>query len=261
MELLYTSSREAAERIAERPLAFLPLAAFYDRGGLPLGAWDALARHFAAALATECGGFALPALPYSSVPGGLAAAGEISIPHAAFRNYLEAVVDEARANDLRPVIVSAVPSDDGLPYVISREYFERTGYPLPWVDVPALVWRTDVPYLPAGDARLPAVLLAAVHARYGPQAAVSLQQRFRRARRQPQPAAPPQAAVSMPIPRRQPPLPIPQRVSRSAGERLLRELARRFAAEVPPALAAYSHYLAGRKSFRRPMKGFPVWAG
>lgn len=260
MELLCATSREVAERIGGRPLAFLPVGAFCDRGGIPLGLWTMLAKHFAGRLADVCDGFRLPALPYSSVPGAEPRPGEVSIPHGAFRSYLEAVVDEARSNDMRPLIVSTMPNDDGLPYIICREYFERTGFPLLWIDVPGLVWKTDVDYLPAGDGKFASVLLAAAEAEWDKRAAADLRRLFAKTCKAEGDGGGVDPAVAR-MPRRPPPLPRPSMLSADKGRRFVGELCERFAGEVPGALEGYMEWLAARKSFRRPVKGFPIWGG
>ena len=58
-----------------------------------------------------------------------------------------------------------------------------------------------------------------------------------------------------------PPLPPAKTISRAKGERLVKELCGRFADEVPAAFEKYLQHLASRKSYRRPVKGFPIWAG
>ena len=259
MDLLCATSREVAGHIADNPLAFLPVGAFYERGGLPPGVWSMLARHFARGLADECEAFWLPGLPYSSVPGAEPVPGEVSIPHRAFRAYLEAVADECRSNDMRPVVVSTAPADDGLPYIISREYFERTGFPLLWVDVPGLVWRTDVEYLPPGDGKFPSVLLAAAAREWGRGGTSDLKRLLSR-KGKPGKGATGAPAVSR-MPRRPPPFPVASVLSADKGRRFIGELCGRFAGEVPLALDNYIHWLRGRKSFRQPVKGFPVWGG
>lgn len=260
MELLYSTSREAAAQLHRGPWAFLPVGAFHDRGGLPVGVWSALARYFGRNLAGVCGGFVLPGLPFSSVPGVKKAPGNVQIPHRVFREYLEAVTGQCLENGLKPAVVSCMPDDDGLPYIISREHFERTGYPLLWIDVPGLIWKSAADYLPAGDGRLPPVLVAAAYSEWGKEAAAELGRLLRRGAKEEVSPAGRYTEISR-TPAAAVPLPPAKTVSRSKGERLVKNLCRRFAEEVPAAFEKYLQHLAGRKSYRRPVKGFPVWAG
>lgn len=123
---------EAAARLAEHPVALLPIGATEQHGDhLPLGTDNILAEEYARRIAERIDGVVLPAVPFGYSWVWQDVPGTITVGHRTIEAYLADVIDSAeRSGVAKLVIVDGHESNTTTMKYVVRDHAARSDFPV-----------------------------------------------------------------------------------------------------------------------------------
>lgn len=123
---------EIAERLAEHPVAILPLGATEQHGHhLPLGTDNYLAETFAARIAARVDGVILPTIPFGYSWVWKDIPGTVTVGHRTLEAYLSDVIESVERSGFGMVVlVDGHESNIATMKYVARDYAARSNFPV-----------------------------------------------------------------------------------------------------------------------------------